>query len=59
MERRVKIIRINSKSSYNNLSAVKIIRKRDTIKNQLIKLNALVEWDYEYFTMDEVEFIIK
>ena len=58
MERRVKI-ELTLNHHIIIYITVYIIRKRDTIKNQLIKLNALVEWDYEYFTMDEVEFIIK
>ena len=30
--------------------------KINNIKNQMVKLNTLTEWDYEYFTVDEVEF---
>jgi valyl-tRNA synthetase len=28
--------------------------KMQIIKDQVIKLNSLVNWDYEYFTMDQV-----
>ena len=30
------------------------LRKSKNIKNQMITLNALSEWDYQYFTMDKV-----
>lgn len=28
--------------------------KQDVIKSQLLQMNALVDWDLEYFTMNEV-----
>lgn len=31
--------------------------KIGNIKNQMVKLNTLTEWDYEYFTMDEVVYL--
>ena len=32
-------------------------RKKETIREQMIKLNAMVNWNYEYFTMDEVSLL--
>lgn len=41
------------KSKYIDDSILK--RKSQTIREQMLKLNTLAEWNYEYFTMDKVK----
>jgi hypothetical protein len=45
----------------SNFNLCDFIRKSNTIREQMMKMNTLTEWDYEYFTMDEVKcfFLLK